>query len=316
MLGDRRVQGLSNSSVVNSTYDILSVYTIVTSTAVVDEYNTTLTCVLVMQTGEELRRSLQIDSIGVGKGMYIMIYNSVIHLCVIRIVYHFLIVAHGHIYKWVQDATHELGKWTFCNVICEAISREDSIFCLRYIRVVNFRHVPIDITMTETDAISHSLYIKKKEFVQFLIPGNILVIVPTHFVVLLCLVVAVIIGSVVVRKRKWLIKVGFNTETSLCVFKTLLSIRNFNLQLTASKQTGNSFMSSSYVKILDRFTLRIRDGMVHVILRIRNAICRICDIPFHGIHRAHLGINQWDEDLKKRMANTFNHFKYSGHRTV
>ena len=127
MLGDTRVKGLSNSSVVNSTYDVLSVYRIVTHTVVVDDYDATLTCVLVMQNGEELRRSLQIDIIGVGKGMYIMIHNSIIHLCGIRIVYHCLILAHGNIYKWVKDATYELRKWTFSNVICEAISKEYNI---------------------------------------------------------------------------------------------------------------------------------------------------------------------------------------------
>ena len=92
MLGDTRVQGLGNSSVVNinNTYDVRSVYGIVSHTAVVDEYDTNLTCVLVIQNGEELR-SLHIDIIGVGKGMCIMIFNSVNHSCVMRIMHHFLL---------------------------------------------------------------------------------------------------------------------------------------------------------------------------------------------------------------------------------
>ena len=108
MFGNTRVQGLNKSTIVNSTYDVLSVYS--TVTAVVDDYNTFLTCVLVMPDGEVLRRSLKIDIIGVGKGMYIMIYNSIIHLWGMRIVHHFLISMHGHVYNWVQDATHNLSK--------------------------------------------------------------------------------------------------------------------------------------------------------------------------------------------------------------
>ena len=79
MLGDTRVQGLSKSTAVNSTYDVLSVYS--TVSVVVDDHDTSLTCVLVMQNGEELRRSLNVDVIGVGKGMFIMIYNSIYGVC-------------------------------------------------------------------------------------------------------------------------------------------------------------------------------------------------------------------------------------------
>ena len=104
MLGDTRIQGLSNSSVVNSTYDVLSVYSTVTHIAIVDDFDKTLTCVLVMQNGGELRRSMQIV---VNHGMYIMIYHSIIHLCGMRIVYHFLILTHGQIYKRVQNTTYE-----------------------------------------------------------------------------------------------------------------------------------------------------------------------------------------------------------------
>ena len=77
MLGDTRIQGLSDSSVLNSTYGVLSLYS--TVTAIVDDYGKKLTCVLVMRNGEELRRSLQIIA---SKGMYIMIYNSIIHYAV------------------------------------------------------------------------------------------------------------------------------------------------------------------------------------------------------------------------------------------
>ena len=96
MLGDTRIQGLSNSGVVNSTFDVLSLYSTVTHTAAAAVYGIPLTCILVMENGGELRRSLQIYVIDGIEGMY---QSS----CGMRIVCHFLLLAHGHIYKVVQD---------------------------------------------------------------------------------------------------------------------------------------------------------------------------------------------------------------------
>ena len=54
------------TSLVNSTYNVVSVYTAFRIVAVADNNGRNLTCVLMTQNGEELRTDLQIDIKGVG----------------------------------------------------------------------------------------------------------------------------------------------------------------------------------------------------------------------------------------------------------
>ena len=77
MFGNTRIQGLSYSNVVNSTYNVVSVYSTISLDAFACDDGRILTCILVMENGEELRRMLQIDVDGVDfpveeTGVYIL----------------------------------------------------------------------------------------------------------------------------------------------------------------------------------------------------------------------------------------------------
>ena len=75
MLGDMRMEGVSNSTVVNSTYNITNVEKSIRLDAVGGIDGKTLMCVLVMGPCEEELRSLQIDIVVVGmpggEGVYV-----------------------------------------------------------------------------------------------------------------------------------------------------------------------------------------------------------------------------------------------------
>ena len=65
MLDETRLDVFMVTTLVNSTYNVVSVYTAFRIVAVADNNGRKLTCVLVTQNGEELRNDLQIDVKGV-----------------------------------------------------------------------------------------------------------------------------------------------------------------------------------------------------------------------------------------------------------
>ena len=76
VLGDTVFQGLNSTTVVNSTYDIVSVQSTFRRVAYPDDDGKDLTCVLVMQNGWELNRSLHIDIILPTKSAYDSIHSD------------------------------------------------------------------------------------------------------------------------------------------------------------------------------------------------------------------------------------------------
>ena len=65
-LGDTHIQGLRSTDSVNSTYPVFRVSSTFSHVAIADDNGKNLTCILVMQNGEDLRRRVRISIIGVG----------------------------------------------------------------------------------------------------------------------------------------------------------------------------------------------------------------------------------------------------------
>ena len=65
-LGDTHIQGLRSTDSVNNTYPVFRVSSTFSHVAIADDNGKNLTCILVMQNGEDLRRRVPISIIGVG----------------------------------------------------------------------------------------------------------------------------------------------------------------------------------------------------------------------------------------------------------